>query len=217
MFNFVEKRRWYFLIAGVLVVLSAAALIVSTVQIGTPLQWTAETKAVEAAGLALLAAAVITPLFTWWSFRDAQGAFRYGVCALAVLAHSLIVACGFYALMGILAGWEADNLFFVAILIVTSFAIRDAVTLFDRIRDNASSYKTESYQKAANRSILETINPTLATRLCAAFVMVALLLLGGATFKPFVAAALVGAIGETYAALFVAAPLLVAWEKSVRP
>jgi preprotein translocase SecF subunit len=216
-FNIIEKRRWYFLTSGILIILSVAALTVSTIQFGQPLQLSvdlADAEATKAAGLAALVAVVIIPVFIWWSFRSLPGAFRYGVCTVAMLAHNLLITCGFYALMGILAGWEVDALFSIAILAVIGLSAQGVIGVFDRTRENISLRRTESHEKAINRSILEAINGSLATRLCAVFVMIAIILLGGTTIKPFVATILVGTVSEIYSSIFVAAPLLAAWQKA---
>jgi preprotein translocase subunit SecF len=44
--------------------------------------------------------------------------------------------------------------------------------------------------------------------------MVAVILFGGTTIKPFIATMLVGMVSETYSAIFIAVPLLVSWEKA---
>jgi preprotein translocase subunit SecF len=64
--------------------------------------------------------------------------------------------------------------------------------------------------------VLETLNRSLATQLNAMFVMVAILLFGGATIKPFIAVMLVGMVSETYTSLCVGVPLLVVWENYSR-
>jgi preprotein translocase subunit SecF len=56
----------------------------------------------------------------------------------------------------------------------------------------------------------------LATQLNAMFVMVAIILFGGVTIKPFISTLLVGMVSETYSAIFIAVPLLVVWEKASR-
>jgi preprotein translocase SecF subunit len=168
----------------------------------------------RAAGLAVLVAAVIIVAFMWFSFRRVPNAFRYGVCTIAGMVHNLIIAFGFYALMGIVAGWEVDALFLTAILTVIGFSVQDVIVVFDRIRENIPRHKTEPYEKVVNRSILETIHRSLATQLNAMFVMMAIILFGGTTIKPFIATMLVGMISETYSAIFIAVPLLVVWEKA---
>jgi preprotein translocase SecF subunit len=299
MFNIVEKRRWYFGFSAILIALSIAAMLVSTVQFGQPMRigidftggsifvlrfdqavseedirtvfvnyglesaivqslgtpeqhaWQVRTREVtanevgdlltaleeqvgeidrdtltfdtvepavggevaRAAGLAILVAALVIVAFMWFSFRRVPNAFRYGVCTIAGMAHNLIIAFGFYALMGILAGWEVDALFLTAILTVIGFSVQDVIVVFDRIRENIPRHKTEPYELVVNRSILETIHRSLATQLNAMFVMVAIILFGGATIRPFIATMLVGMVSETYSAIFIAVPLLVVWQK----
>jgi preprotein translocase SecF subunit len=168
----------------------------------------------RAAGLAILVASLIIVAFIWFSFRRVPNAFRYGVCTIVGMLHNLIITVGFYALMGIVAGWEVDALFLTAILTVIGFSVQDVIVVFDRIRENIPRYRKEPFETVINRSILETIHRSLATQLNAMFVMIAIILFGGATIKPFVATMLVGMLSETYSAIFIAVPLLVAWEKA---
>ena len=168
----------------------------------------------RAAGLAILVAALIIVAFMWFSFRRVPNAFRYGVCTIVGMVHNLLVAFGFYALMGLVAGWEVDALFLTAILTVIGFSVQDVIVVFDRIRENIPRHKTEPYEKVVNRSILETLHRSLATQLNAMFVMIAIILFGGTTIKPFIATMLVGMLSETYSSIFIAVPLLVAWEKA---
>jgi preprotein translocase SecF subunit len=107
-----------------------------------------------------------------------------------------------------------DALFLTAILTVIGFSVQDVIVVFDRIRENIPRHKTEPFETVVNRSILETIHRSLATQLNAMFVMIAIILFGGTTIKPFIATMLVGMISETYSAIFIAVPLLVVWEKA---
>lgn len=168
----------------------------------------------RAAGLAILIASLIIIAFIWYSFRRVPHAFRYGVCTIVGMVHNLLVAFGFYALMGILAGWEVDALFLTAILTVIGFSVQDVIVVFDRIRENIPKHKSEPYELVVNRSILETLHRSLATQLNAMFVMIAIILFGGVTIKPFIATMLVGMLSETYSAIFIAVPLLVVWENA---
>jgi len=174
------------------------------------------TEVARAAGLAILVASLIIVAFMWFSFRKVPNAFRYGVCTIAGMSHNLIIAFGFFALMGVVAGWEVDSLFLTATLTVIGFSVQDVIVVFDRIRENIPKYRREPFEKVVNRSILETIHRSLATQLNAMFVMVAIILFGGETIKPFISVLLVGMVSETYSAIFIAVPLLVVWEKTAR-
>jgi preprotein translocase subunit SecF len=164
------------------------------------------------AGIAVAVAALFILAFIVFAFRKVPNAFRYGVCAIAAMIHDILVTVGLFSLAGLILGWEADALFLTALLTVIGFSVQDTIVVFDRIRENIPKRRGESYEMIVNRSLLETIHRSLATQLNAIFVLVALLLFGGATMKQFVAVLLVGLLSGTYSSIFNAVPLLVVWE-----
>jgi len=109
-------------------------------------------------------------------------------------------------------GWEADALFLTAVLTVVGFSVQDTIVVYDRIRENIPKRRGEPFETIVNRSLLETLHRSLVTQLNAIFVMIALLLFGGATMKQFVAVLLVGMLSGTYSSIFNAVPLVVVWE-----
>ena len=167
----------------------------------------------RAAVVAILAVSVVILGFIAFAFRRVPHAFRYGVCAIAKMFHDVLVSFGVLAVLGIVAGWEVDALFLSAMLTVIGFSVQDVIVVFDRIRENIPRRRGEKYEVIVNRSLLETLHRSLATQLNAIFIMVAILLFGGATIKQFIFAILLGMITGTYSSLCVAVPLLVVWEK----
>jgi len=165
------------------------------------------------AAIAVLIASLVVLAFISFSFRHVPNPFRYGVASIVAMSVNVVVTLGFYALMGILQGWEADALFLTALLTVIGFSVQDVIVVFDRIRENIPRHKGEPFELIVNRSVMETVHRSLATQLNAMFVMIAILLFGGATIKPFIAVMLVGMISETFTSLCVAVPLLVVWEE----
>jgi len=167
----------------------------------------------RAASTAVIAASVAILGFIWFAFRKVPNAFRYGACAILAMLHDILVAMGFFAIMGLIRAWEVDALFLTAILTVLGFSVQDTIVVFDRIRENIHRRRGESFETIVNRSILETIHRSLATQLNAIFIMIAILLFGGATIKQFIATLLVGMLSGTYSSIFTAVPLLVVWER----
>jgi preprotein translocase SecF subunit len=165
------------------------------------------------AAIAVTIAALVILSFIVWAFRRVPRSFRYGVCAIAAMIHDILVTMGIMSLLGIFFGWEADALFLTAMLTVIGFSVQDTIVVFDRIRENIPRRRGESFETIANRSLLETIHRSLATQLNAIFVMVAILLFGGASIKQFIFILLVGLLSGTYSSIFNAVPLLVAWEE----
>lgn len=171
----------------------------------------------RAAFIAVLVAAVIILIYIMAVFRQVPNPFRYGACAVAAMIHDLFIIFGVAALTGVFLGWEVDALFLTAVLTVAGFSLQDTIVVFDRIRENIARRPLERYETLVNRSILETIHRSLATQLNAMFIMVAILLFGGASVKPFIAVLFIGLLSGTYSSIFTAVPLLVAWEKNEIP
>ncbi|MBK7894723.1 MAG: protein translocase subunit SecF [Anaerolineaceae bacterium] len=171
----------------------------------------------NSAFIAVLVAALIILVYIMLVFRQVPNPFRYGACAVVAMLHDLFVIFGVAALTGMILGWEVDALFLTAVLTVAGFSLQDTIVVFDRIRENIAKRPLEKYERIVNRSILETIHRSLATQLNAMFIMVAILLFGGASIKPFIAILFVGLLSGTYSSIFTAVPLLVAWEKNEIP
>jgi preprotein translocase subunit SecF len=165
----------------------------------------------QAAIVAIFAASIAILGFMVFAFRKVQHPIRYGTVAILGMFHDLLLTLGVFSILSLIFGWEADALFLTALLTVISFSMQDKIVVFDRIRENAPKYRGESFSAIANRSIMETIHRSLATQLNAIFVMVAILLFGGATIKQFMAVMLLGLASGTYSSIFIAIPLLVGW------
>ncbi len=166
----------------------------------------------RAATLAVIAASFIILGFIVFAFRKVPNALRYGVCAIIAMIHDVLVATGLFSIAGLLIGWEGDALFITALLTVIGFSVQDTIVVFDRIRENTPKRRGEPFELIVTRSLLETLHRSLVTQLNAIFVLIAILLFGGATIKQFVTVLLVGMISGTYSSIFNAVPLLVVWE-----
>ena len=171
----------------------------------------------RAAFVAIIVAALIILVYIMFSFRQVRNPFRYGACAVVAMIHDLIIIFGFIALTGLILGWEIDALFLTAALTVAGFSLQDTIVVFDRIRENSRRRPQDNYEETVNRSVLETVHRSLATQLAAMFVLVALLLFGGSSIKPFIGVLFIGLLSGTYSSLFTAVPLLVAWDKGEIP
>ena len=113
-------------------------------------------------------------------------------------------------------GWEVDALFLTAVLTVTGFSLQDTIVVFDRIRENLRKYHKKPLEVILNRSINETLSRTLLTSLTTLFVVVTLFVLGGGIIHDFAFALIVGVAVGTYSPIFVASPILLAWQGKQR-
>jgi preprotein translocase subunit SecF len=143
-----------------------------------------------------------------------QNAFRYGISAILAMLHDVAIIFAVTAFGGLLFGWEIDSLFLTALLTVIGFSMQDSIVVFDRIRENARIYRRLDYETLVNHSIVQTLQRSINTQLMTVeFLLLALALFGGVTLQEFAVVLLVGLMSGTYSSIFIAAPILVVWEK----
>ena len=157
-------------------------------------------------GLLLAASGIL--LWVAMQFRS----FKFGISAVLAMLHDTLVTVGMYSLFGHFFGAEVDLLFVTALLTILSFSVHDTIIVYDRIRESKKSLNTDLYD-LANKATSETMVRSLNNTFVLVFMMVALLLLGGATIKWFVATLLVGSISGAYSSPFVAVSILVTWDE----
>jgi SecD/SecF fusion protein len=141
--------------------------------------------------------------------------FRWTFGAAAVLAmfHDVAILLGLFAWLG----KPLDGVFLAALLTVIGYSVNDSVVVFDRIRERLRGQTgrraREPLARLANDACLQTIPRTINTGLGALFILAALFVLGGDTLTDFALALLVGIGVGTWSSMFVATPLLVAFEQ----
>ncbi|MFH0864108.1 MAG: protein translocase subunit SecF [Candidatus Gottesmanbacteria bacterium] len=138
---------------------------------------------------------------------------KYGASAVLALFHDLLVVIGTFSLLGHFHHVEVDTLFVTAVLTTMSFSVHDTIVVFDRIRETLRKNPGQDFETIANQAMTETMGRSLNNSLTIAFMLLALLLLGGTTIKWFVFALLIGTISGTYSSPFVATPILAIWNK----
>jgi preprotein translocase subunit SecF len=166
------------------------------------------------AALAVAVAALAVVVYITFAFRKVPNAFRYGVCAIIAMIHDVAVVFSIVGFGALLFDWDIDALFLTALLTVIGFSVQDKVVVFDRIRENSAVLRRLDYETLVNHSIVQTLQRSINTQLMTVeFLLLALALFGGITLQEFAVILLVGLFSGTYSSIFIAAPILVLWEK----
>jgi preprotein translocase subunit SecF len=164
--------------------------------------------------LAVGVAALGVVLFITYVFRNVPNASRYGICAIIAMVHDVAVVFSVAGFGALLLDWQIDALFLTALLTVIGFSVQDKVVVFDRIRENTTIFRRLDYETLVNHSIVQTLQRSINTQLMTVeFLLLALALFGGITLQEFAVILLVGLFSGTYSSIFIAAPILVLWEK----
>lgn len=139
--------------------------------------------------------------------------FRYGLAAILAMIHDFLVVLGSYSLLSHFFGAEVDTLFVTAVLTSMSFSVHDTIIVFDKIREYRKQDTITEFSVLANKAFTETIVRSLNNSLTTMLMLIALILLGGASTRFFVSVLLIGIITGTYSSPFIATPVLVLLER----
>lgn len=149
----------------------------------------------EQGGLAMIFALLMIFAYVMFRFQ-----WKFAAGAVAALAHDVIVTVGFFSVFG----FTFDLTVVAAVLAVIGYSLNDTVVAFDRIRENFIGLRGASAEEAMNISINEMLARTIITGVTTLVVLVALLLLGGETVRPFSIALIVGIVVGTYSSIWTA-------------
>lgn len=152
-------------------------------------------------------------LYISYAFRKVSkpiASWKYGIATLIALFHDTVIVIGFFALLGKFWGVEVNTSFVAAVLTVLGFSVHDTIVVFDRIRENLPK-SAETFENTINLSVNQTLTRSINTSMTVMFVLLSIVMFGGASIKYFALALFVGIFFGTYSSIFLASPLLVVW------
>jgi preprotein translocase subunit SecF len=155
--------------------------------------------------------AILSIVFAWigmliyiaWRFE-----FRYGLGAIIALIHDTIITIGALSLLN----KEFTLVIVAALLTIIGYSINDTIVVFDRIRENRKKDLKKSLAEIINPSVNETLSRTILTAFTVILVLLSLFFLGGPVIHDFAFALLVGVVIGTYSSIFIASPIVLAFE-----
>jgi preprotein translocase subunit SecF len=137
--------------------------------------------------------------------------WTYGAAAVIAVFHTVLVTLGLFSIFQI----EINLTVIAALLTLVGFDVNDSIVIFDRIRENRKLYRRMNLYDVTNLSINQTLSRTVITSGLVFLSVVAMVLLGGETLRPFSLALLMGIMFGTYDTIAVAGPIMVWWEKRI--
>lgn len=159
--------------------------------------------------IAVILSSLFLLLFIGRRFKD----FSFGISAIIAMLHDAFILIGSFSILGHFFGAELDALFVTALLTTLSASVHDTVVTFDRIRELRRQNYTTDWVNLANQAVTETLNRSINNSMTIIFMLLSLVLLGGASTKWFAAALLIGVVCGTYSSTGVAIPLVLFFKK----
>jgi preprotein translocase subunit SecF len=168
---------------------------------------------VQNAITAVVIAAIFVMIYIMYAFRSVPSSYKYAFAAVVALVHDVVIVLGVFAVLGLAISAEVNAIFIVGILTVIGYSVNDTIVIFDRIRENVTLAPGREFRNTVNLSINESITRSLGTSITTVTVILAMLLFGGASLRDFLIVLLLGVLVGTYSSIFVAAQVLVLWER----
>jgi preprotein translocase subunit SecF len=160
----------------------------------------------RAAGMSipmLILAALVITMACCWLLR-----LKFALGAVTALIHDVLITLGAFAI----ANKEFNLTVVAALLTIIGYSLNDTIIVFDRIRENLRKSRKLNFAEVVNSSINQTLSRTILTSGTTLIVITALFILGGGVIHDFAFALMVGVVVGTYSSIFVASPVLIAWE-----
>ena len=155
--------------------------------------------------------AILAVIFSWIGmliYIAFRFEFRHAVGGIVGVIHDVTIVVGIFSIFSI----EFTLNIVAALLTIIGYSIHDTIVVFDRVRENVRKNTKKDLRTIMNESINQTLSRTILTSFTVALVVAVLFIFGGAVIHDFAFALLVGVIFGTYSSVFIAAPVVLAWE-----
>lgn len=154
-----------------------------------------------------VAVGLIITLVCCWKLK-----LNFALGAIVALLFNVTTTIGILTMLGV----EIDLNVIAALLTLVGYAINDTIVEYDRIRENLQAIPADMQQKPSmgeiiNKSVNQTLSRTIMTSFTTLVASLALLILGGSVIHDFALTISLGVIFGTWASIFVAAPILIAF------
>jgi preprotein translocase subunit SecF len=134
---------------------------------------------------------------------------KYAMGVIVALVHDVTLSLAFCGLLQL----EIDIPVIAALLTIFGYSANDTIVVFDRIRENVQIKSKQTFREIIDRSISQSMSRTLLTSLTTLFAVFALYMLGGDVINDFAVTLLFGIFIGTYSTLYIASPVVLAWER----
>ncbi len=142
-------------------------------------------------------------VYLWFRFE-----WIYGVAAVVACFHDTLITVGVFSLLN----KEISLTVIAAILTLVGYSMNDTIVVFDRIRENLKLLRREPLANVVNKSINQTLSRTVLTSGLTFLTVLSLYVFGGEVLRGFSLALVIGIIIGTYSSIFIASPMLVAYQ-----
>ena len=158
----------------------------------------------EQATLAIIWSVVALMIYVWFRFQ-----LVWGVSAVLCLVHDVLITLAFFAFFD----REISLTVVAAFLTIVGYSINDTIVIYDRVRENLRTMRTQPLETVINLTLNQMLGRTLIINGLVMVVVLVLYFFGGEVINDFAFAMLVGSIAGTYSTIYIASALIVFYDR----
>jgi len=136
--------------------------------------------------------------------------FSFAVGAVVATIHDLLITLTFLAFFH----YEMSLNVIAALLTITGYSMNDTIVIYDRIRENMRSMRRDDLSTIVNGAVNQMLDRTMITGGLTMLSVLALFFFGGEVLHGFAFTMIVGIITGTYSSVFIAAAIVVIWQRN---
>ncbi len=135
--------------------------------------------------------------------------YKYSPGAVVCLFHDAVITLAIF----IMVGKEVNIPILAAILTLMGFSLNDTIVVFDRIRETEHKYKDKGFTFIINKAINDMLGRTIITSGTVFVSSLCLFIFANGVVADIAFAICIGILFGTYSSIYVAAPLILLFEK----
>lgn len=135
--------------------------------------------------------------------------FDFATAGVIALLHDVVITLGIL----IMLNRQVDLLVVTALLTIAGYSINDTIIIYDRVRENLVKNRKQNLAEVLNLSVNQTLGRTLLTTITTLLVVITIFVKGGEVLNTFALCLIIGFVAGTYSTIFIASPLVLAWQK----
>jgi preprotein translocase subunit SecF len=136
----------------------------------------------------------------------------WGAGAAIAGLHDILITLAFLTFFH----YEITLNVIAALLTLVGYSVYDTIVVFDRARENLKQRRKDTLTQILNASVNQTLSRTVISNGLTFLSVFCLFLFGGEVLRGFAFAMVVGILVGTYSTIYIASPIVLAWDSLVR-
>lgn len=156
---------------------------------------------------------VIGTMALIWLYATIRFKWDFALAAIIALVHDSLIILSFISWTQM----EFTSTTIAAILTIIGYSINATVVIFDRVRENIRTVKTQNFIDILNISLSDTLSRSLITTITTMLAVISLFLFTTGSMRDFALALFVGLLSGLYSSIFISGAFTSLTRKNWKP